>query len=360
MELENIRPTGKPLSLEDKNHCSVVMTTDTMKVKVMGKFRQRERKLFILLIHSVWDEIGEKRMHTVEVSKIKQVFREITGVQSFNSWLWEYLENLAKIEIQYSNNHLKGITRLFSDVCFDEKKEFVTFEIPKRVEASIKQPNEFARLDTYFLIGLKGKYSVSLYQLLESKINLKKLDPNHAPLEKNRFIEVKIEELKSWLGVNNQYKQWKDFKKRVLLPAIEEINSNPLASTFTVKTEEVTGARRKVIAIKFFLTKTPERLIKEKEIKTAKKEKKPNYLDKTLDNYSQAIPEYEVVEIVNRWASGNDHKLLLNQWRNKAAQSKKYQGKGSFVNYCKKIGHHKDNQKTGFISSLLSKISNSE
>ena len=269
----SIEPTGDPLDLEDKEYCSVVMTTEAMKIKVEGKFRQRERKLFVLLIHSVWDNIGVERLHTIELAKIKHVFREIAGVKGFNNWLWEYLKNLAEVKITFESEYLRGVTRLVSSVKFDEKKEHVTFEIPKEIEDSIKSPNQYARLDTYFLIGLKGKYSVSLYQLLESKVNLRKFDPEKTLDEDKRYIQISLEELRNWLAIEKQYKLWGHFKSRVLDPAVSEINANPIASTFTVRTEEVKGKRNKVIAIKFFLTKTRERLVLEESIQVKKEAK---------------------------------------------------------------------------------------
>lgn len=269
-----MQSTGDPLDVSNKDqHCSLVMTTDTIKVKVEGKFRQRERKLFVLLIHSVWNNIGIQRVHTLELEKIKHVFKTIAGVKDFNSWLWTYLKNLADIKIEYSNERLHGVTRLFSDVWFDKENKTVSFEIPEKLEQSIKNPTQFARLDTYFLIGLKGKYSVSLYQLLESKINLKKFDPKLTPREEDRMVEIPVGELRDWMSIGDQYKLWGHFKARVLLPSVEEINSNPIESTFTVKVSEVKGARNKVVAVKFYLVKTEARLALEKKILVSQKSK---------------------------------------------------------------------------------------
>ena len=356
----SIEPTGNPLDLEDKEYSSIVLTTDTMNVKIEGKFRQRERKLFVLLVHAVWGEIGTKRQHTVEIEKIKRVFREIANVRSFNDWLWEYLENLAEIKITYRTEHLRGITRLFSDVFFDEKKEHVTFEIPQTVERAIKSPTQYARLDTYFLLGLKGKYSVSLYQLLESKINLNKFKPHRTPNGRDRFVEITISELRDWLGVGSMYSAWKDLNRRVLQPAVDEINSNPLASTFTVRTEEVRGARKKVKSIKFFLTKTPERLRLENSIQVTKEAK-------TAARKSSLIPAFKGTEIYDKARKiipqGHDLHSLEEEWRDysyRKNEAVKYPEKAWLKWLEKKFSKEERSNNTGFLGSLFGRFSANE
>ena len=356
----SIEPTGKPLELEDKEHCSVVLTTDTMKVKVEGKFRQRERKLFVLLIHSVWDELGTKSEYKVEADKIKRVFREVAGVKGFNNWLWEYLENLADIKITFEDVRYRGVTRLLSKVIADKDTGSITFEVPKEIERGIKSPTQYARLDTYFLIGLKGKYSVSLYQLLESKINLNKFKPHKTPDKADRFVQISLDELRDWLGVGNRYKLWADFDRRVLQPAIEEINSNPLASTFTVRTEEVRGSRRKVKAIKFFLTKTPERLRLESSIQVTKEANK-------AARKSSLIPAFKGTEIYDKARKiipqGHDLHSLEEEWRDYSYRKNepvKYPEKAWLRWLENKFNNTEQTTNTGFLSSIFGRLSGNE
>lgn len=308
-----VESTGDPLDFDNKQqYCSVAMTTDTIKMRIEGKFRQRERKLFVLLVHAVWNDIGVKRVHTIEIDKIKRVFRSIAGVKDFNSWLWDYLKNLAAIKIEYSSDSLYGITRLFSDVSFDKKRNTVSFEIPEKLEQSIKSPSQFARLDTYFLIGLKGKYSVSLYQLLESKINLKKFNPKFTPNEQDRMIEFKVDELRDWMAIGHQYKLWGHFKSRVLVPSVNEINSNPLASTFTVRIEEIHGYRKKTVAVRFFLTKTESRLALEEKIQVTQKSNSSAKKSFVIRPFRGTVV-YEKAKLLI--PSGVDIYLLEQEWR---------------------------------------------
>ena len=350
----NISATGKPLDLSNKEHCSIALTTDSMKLKIEGNFRQRERKLFVLMIHSVWDELGTKKTYEIETAKIKEVFRQIAGIKGFNNWLWEYLENLANIKVTFENERYRGIARLLSKVVLDNEKSIVKFEIPEELEESIKNPERYARLDTYFLIGLKGKYSVSLYQFLESKINLDKFNSNNQLPPEQRYVEVPVEDLRDWLGTGNMYKSWKDFKKRVLSPAIQEINSNPIASTFSIKTEEVKGSRRKTVSIRFFLTKTNERIELEKSIKVTQKAKEAS-------RKSTLVPSFRGTKIYEQGGKliprGYDIHALEEEWRefsykrNEAIKNPE----GAFLRWLEnKFESPQPQKKTGLFNSILS------
>ena len=353
-----INPTGNPLDVTDRVPSTVCISTDVMKYKIENRIRERERKLFVLLVHAVWHELGKKEIHKVKIDEIKEVFQIVGKVKDYNDWLWDYLANLSNIRVSYKDEKLRGVMHLFSEAWLDEEQEHINFALPPTLARALLSAEHFARLDTYFIVGLKGKYSVALYQFLEGKIEMNKFNPDKTPEEDNRYIKVPLSELRSALSVKDEtYKLWGHFNSRVLIPAIKEINTNPLHSTFKIKIETVRGKRRKVIAVKFFLEKTEERLEREKEIRSAKRLKQPNYLDPSLDKYSQAIPLTKIHETVSKYAPSHDPIHLYERWRNKAREEwngEKW-GEGSFVNYCKSTGKNKDE---GFISSFLRRAMN--
>ncbi len=93
----------------------------------------------------------------------------------------------------------------------------------------IKDPRRFAQLRTHFLIGLSGKYAVTLYELLESVAN--RIDP---------VLDVQLGTLRQWLKVpEGKLKSWDHFNSRALYPAIEQINTNPLGAGFTVEMKPI-------------------------------------------------------------------------------------------------------------------------
>lgn len=357
-----INPTGNPLDLDDKTPSTVCISTDVMKYKIENRIRERERKLFVLLVHAVWDELGKKQRHKVKIEDIKRVFQAVGNVKDYNDWLWEYLENLSDIKVTYRDEKLRGVMHLFSEAWLDDERKHINFALPPTLAEALLSAEHFARLDTYFIVGLKGKYSVALYQFLESKIEMNKFKPHKTPEPEKRFIKTTLDELRTVLSVKDgEYRQWIHLRDRVLNPAVREINTNPLHSTFTIRTEIVKGARRKVVAVKFFLTKTQERLEREAEINIAKRQKKPNFIETGYEKYCVDIPMTFVHETVSKYCPGWDPTTIFEQWRRKA--KKEFDGtkwgRGSFVNYCKNTGPHK-NQNRGLFSSILGKFSSNE
>jgi plasmid replication initiation protein len=313
--VKNIKPTGNVWDLSRKEETTVVIATDALKLKIEGKFRLRERKLFILLIHAVWDELGKQRYHFVEIEKIKHIFTQTSNTKSFE-WLWEYLENLAEVKVTYKTDKLRGLFRLFASVRVDDERKNVKFQVPEDLIEVLLAPQNFARLRTHFILGLKGKYSISLYQLLESKINLRKFDPRHIQEKNQRYIDIKLDELKSWLGVGGDYSFWNDFNRRVLTPAIQEINSNPIASTFTVNCEVLRGKQNKVLGVRFFLHKTPERMKLEQKI--------ADNQVKQIAQHTKKVPPFQgtvIYENAKKLARGLDVYLLEQEWRESVEKS---------------------------------------
>ena len=314
-----IEPTGKPLDLEDTTPSTVCISTDIMKYRVVDRIRERERKLFILLVHAVWHDLGKKNIHKVEIKKIKRVFRKVCSTKSYKDWLWEYLENLSDIKVVYRDEKLRGVTHLFASAYLDDEKEYICFQIPEVLTHAILSANCFARLDTYFLIGLSGKYSVSLYQFLESKVGLDRLDPSLVPNEEDRFIKINLDHLKQFLSIRDgEYSKWVNFRQRVLDPAVKEINTNEMQSTFKVRYETVANNRRKVTDLKFFLEKTPGRLEKENQLRKIKFPKNnPSQSSPKRSNFlsSKSVKDEEI----NQIATDSSEKKTYNKSKDEEA-----------------------------------------
>ena len=136
------------------------------------------------------------------------------------------------------------------------------FWFPEALIPIIKEPLRFARLRVHFLIKLSGKYAVTLYEILEGFAN-----------RRDGECRVTIEELRRWLKVpDGTYPDWKNFRHRVLGPAVEQINADPLGAGFTVDYEPVRKGRfyHEII---FKLTKAPQRIQQERDIRSAKSKK---------------------------------------------------------------------------------------
>jgi hypothetical protein len=223
-------------------------------VKVEGPYTERDRKLWTFLLHAVWDELGEKPIHELPVAKVNQIFRELGGEHD-SKWIWESSKRLARTVVEWEHTEgdtrYNGVSALFGAVVTEEEARasgILRFNFPPLLIPIIKEPGRFARLRTHFLIGLSGKYAVTLYELLESVAN--KLDP---------VLDVSIYALRHWLKVpEKKLMRYQDFRRFVLEPSIEQINTNPLGAGFTVEMKPV-KKKRAVDRMHFHVHKVDQR-----------------------------------------------------------------------------------------------------
>ena len=140
-------------------------------VKVNGDYTERDRKLYAFLIHTVWDDMETTRIHSLSVQKMDKVFRELGGDFS-PQWIWESANRLNKTQIEWEEVEngecsAQGAASLLSSVRADTKAQesgYLQFEIPAMLIPIFKNPDRFARLRIHFMLGLSGKYAVTLYR----------------------------------------------------------------------------------------------------------------------------------------------------------------------------------------------------
>ena len=98
------------------------------------------------------------------------------------------------------------------------------------------------------MLALRSKYAVTLYEILEAYVN-----------RRESSLTVSIEDLRLWLKVpEDAYSDWKDSKRNVVLPAVDEINEHGEDGGFFVAYEGMREGKS-FGKVKFTLAKTAER-----------------------------------------------------------------------------------------------------
>ena len=264
-ELSGIQPTGNPWLLDALDPATVPVPLQVVITSVTGPYTARDRKLWTFLLHVAFDELGQKGGHSVSIRDINAVFRRLGGEHS-TEWIWTSAKRLAQttveFEVTYGDERFDTVTSIFAATVPRKGRRGSTlhFWFPEPLIPIIKEPLRFARLRVHFLIQLSGKYAVTLYEIFEGFAN-----------RRDGTCRVTIAELRQWLKVpDGTYEDWRDFRKRVLKPAVDQINSDPLGAGFTVEYEGIRHGR-KIGEIIFTLTKTRDRIAQERGIKDAKK-----------------------------------------------------------------------------------------
>ena len=307
-ELEGIQPTGSAWVISNDDPATVPVPLQTVIVSVEGPYTERDRKLWVFLLHAVFEELGKQPLHTLSVREINAVFRELGGEHG-TSWLWESAKRLAKTTIEWEytlgDDRVQGVASLFSAEVHKSARAQgnLRFGFPPLLIPILKEPTRFARLRVHFLLKLSGKYAVTLYEVLEGFVN-----------RRDGQCRVSIDELRTWLKVPaDSYATWKDFRKWVLDPALKQINDDPLGAGFSVEYTPIRKGRF-YNELVFHITKTPKRIQTDKlikrsagdarKIKAAKAKGRPALLDSDINRAAQETRHYLDMDEVQKqiWA----------------------------------------------------------
>ena len=277
-------PTGNPWLFSPDDPATVPVPVPVIIVGVEGPYTEQDRKLWVFLLHAVWDALDDKAVHEIRIRDINSRFRKREneggkkqkGGRHHSDWIWDSATRLADTRVRWirteGDKRYKGIGRLLSAETDEETREegVLRFSFDPLLVPILKDPRRFARLRTHFMIDLAGKYTVTLYELLESVAN-----------KEMPVLDGSVEDLRRWLKVpEGKLSRWQDFRRRVLEPAVEQINDEPThGAGFTVKyTPRKEGRAFK--GVRFELKKTPARLKMERELRDKEKQLDLPFSDK--------------------------------------------------------------------------------
>ena len=223
--------------------------------QVMGPYTERDRKLYVLLLHAAHHNLQLTRTHTISASEVEGLYEKLGGGKD-RGWIWESASNLAQTTIYWLTQDTDGktvrhITPLLSYASKKDDDDTLVFEFPERLIPVLISPYRFSRLRTHFLLGLSGKYTITLYEIFEA-------------FTRDGILEVSIADLRKWIGAQDSLKEFKAFRRRALEPALKQINDNSQQAGFTVQMEPIQRGKR-IVALKFILTKTSQRIREEEQ-----------------------------------------------------------------------------------------------
>lgn len=324
-----VRMTGNPWDTAGPILLTVPIPNDVIITKVTGNFTERDRKLWSFLVSAAWDDLLTKRYHEIKVAKINAVFEALGGDTS-SGWIWDSARRLSKTVVEWEEGpdgrRLVAISNLLNAKTTKDAKltGILWFEIPALLSEVIRRPYRFSRLRIHFMLGLSGKYAVTLYMLLESVANLQ-----------TPVLDVELEQLRQWLQVpDEKMTRWVDVKRFAIEPALKQINDNPQAAGFSVKMETIKESRA-VARVRFIVTKTVERLDSEDDL-----HQKIDLLDspQRITTPQPMLPA-SAYERAKKVARGWDIYELEQEWREWLSKKENPDySPASFVAFCKKRG----------------------
>ena len=174
------------------------------------------RKIFNILLFLVKDRFGKDLEHQVSendvIELLKKTDRDITSARI-------NFKKLASTVIEYNilNNdrdHLNGVGTMLAPAVINTTKKTWSFSFPPNIVQWVQDPSSFVFLDIKIQEKFSSKYSQALWEIcicsLEDQLE--------------SYFSVTVEECRMLMCGKDNHQTYKDFKRRVISVAVNEIN----------------------------------------------------------------------------------------------------------------------------------------
>ncbi len=175
-----------------------------------------QRKLLNTLLQIAGERLRENqntRMFTTSFNEI----RHRSGMQKETNYqrIKEALEGLANVNVKYNvldkDKEIEwGVFALVSEAKVRSDGS-VTFAFPPTIHDNILFPSMFAVLNTGIINGLRSKYAIALYELLQDYRRI-------------GMVTMTIDEFRELMALEHEYTEFSMLRRRIIHAAVKEIN----------------------------------------------------------------------------------------------------------------------------------------
>lgn len=241
----------------------IVRKNNTL-VKARYSLTTNETKVFLLLLYKLQVAENSELKCTIKKSEFKEIFR--SSRDCTEAAISKTLSSLRVSPIHFKIDNEWGEFGFINGFTYDPDEETFVIYSSQKIYDVVKNyldggytPNNLA-----VLFKVRNTYAFRLYDLLRLWSGNKNI------------IEYKIDELRELLMLEDKYPLYADFKKRVIKPAVAELNK-----TGVIKVEDKDNKNgRKVESIKFTVTDLDKRKgFNEDCFKGTNKENKELYVE---------------------------------------------------------------------------------
>lgn len=206
-----------------------------------------DRRIFNLILANAWDKIHEPMFHCIRLS-------ELRGTDKDNARPRDSLKRLMQVIIAFDvvEDGIKRevLTHLLSECKLDYNPYGLAYySFSNSMRKMLVKSAVFARLRRDLIFHFKSKYSLTLYEMLQKRVNLA-----HKTSE-----DFTLDEIRKKLGVNQDlYPSYRSLNQKVLSVAVLEVNG---LSDVACKFEPILEGRKVVGICLSWRKKEPEEAV---------------------------------------------------------------------------------------------------
>ena len=244
------------MGILDSMKRAVVLQKPSGTIAIGGDMDIRERKFYNVFLKVAEETLKKnptQHIFTTTLAELKKAL-SVKEDDKNNTTLKKIIRRMHEIDFEYNvlgkDKIIEGYASLIDNVKFvtDLKTGVVTvsYSLPEDVRLSmIKKNGIYASINLVIVKGLKSKYSVVLYELIRD-------------YERVEIPKMSIADFRKIFGVEDKYKEMANLRKRVLEPAVNELNNNENIDFLVSYELEKQG--RAYTHIKFHVKPKPVRL----------------------------------------------------------------------------------------------------
>jgi plasmid replication initiation protein len=270
-----------------------------------------DRRLFDHLLAHAYRDLGKVANHTIRLAVIRSFAAEARrgAEEADNRRIKDSIKRLQKTTVEFNYLHSeKGriweSSPLLGSCRIVERSGELTYSFPEGLADKLIEPALFSYISLKVVYQFESKYALILYEILKRYADRDAQKP---------FWPVKTSELRDIMGCRDKLKDWKDFRRRALDPALTEIGE---LAEFTVEVDEVRqgGGRGggKVVSCVFHVIKK-DRQAAEATIRELEKPKVQRRGEKV------AKAEDSAIDTALRWLAGAEPSIRL-RWQKRAEE----------------------------------------
>ena len=220
-----------------KNEKLLVVKANSLIQKSRYKLSLQEQKIILYLISKIMPNDTELKEYKFSVIE----FCELCGIdyqqnKQTHAYIKQVIKNLADKSEWIELDEVETLIRWIAKARITKRSGIITIKLDEDlIPYLLELKKNYTKYQLQNIIPMKSKYGIRLYELLKSYLNLGK-------------VRFSIEELKIRLDSTN-YTNLKDFKRRVLEPALKDIE---IYSDLTVEPVFI-KVKNKCVAIEFIL-----------------------------------------------------------------------------------------------------------
>ena len=211
--MQSVKPQTKTLN-QRQTETHIVKPAELIEIREISEsLKLVDRRIFNVLLANAWDNIKEPVFHTVRL-------HELRGTDKDNARPRDSLKRLMQVVIAFDviEDGIKRevLTHLLGDCKLDHNPYGLAYySFSDSMRKMLVLSSVFARLRRDLIYQFRSKYALTLYEMLQKRINL-----SHKTSD-----NFTIDEIRQKLGVAKEInKIYRDLNTNVLKPAVIEVN----------------------------------------------------------------------------------------------------------------------------------------